>query len=96
MWILVQYHLDYKLVLNHLYCNIKSIYKFTGVTQVEEMLVSAVLPNMSLYHLPHKQYGYSGHVIINLPRDVSTFATKFLHAVYQLSANICMCEFISI
>ena len=28
---------------------------------------------MSLYHLPHGQYGYSGHVI-NLPQDVGSFA----------------------
>ena len=26
IWILVQYHLNYKLVQDHLYCNIKSIY----------------------------------------------------------------------
>ena len=27
-----------------------------GLTQVEEMLISAVLPIMSLYKLPHGQY----------------------------------------
>ena len=37
------------------------------------MLISAVLPIMSLYKLPHGQYGYSGHVI-NLPQDVAAFA----------------------
>ena len=30
---------------------------------------------MSIYRLPHGQYGYKGH-IINLPQDVSTFATS--------------------
>ena len=38
--------------------------------QVEEMLVSAVMP---IYRLPLGQYGYTGH-IINLPQDVVSFA----------------------
>ena len=46
-----------------------------GLTQVEEMLISAVLPIMTLYRLPHGQYGYSGHVI-NLPQDVASFASS--------------------
>ena len=37
------------------------------------MLISGVLPIMSLYCLPHGQYGYNGHVI-NLPQDVGSFA----------------------
>ena len=41
----------------------------------EEMLISTVLPIMSLYKLPHRQYAYSGHVI-NLPQDVATFANS--------------------
>ena len=44
-----------------------------GVTQVEEMLISAVMPIMSVYRLPQGQYGYSGHVV-NLPQDVASFA----------------------
>ena len=39
------------------------------------MLISAVLPIMSLYRLPHGQYAYSGHVI-NLPQDVALFASS--------------------
>ena len=39
------------------------------------MLISAVLPIMSLYKLPFGQYAYSGHVI-NLPQDVATFANS--------------------
>ena len=39
------------------------------------MLISAVLPIMSLYRLPHGQYAYSGHVI-NLPQDVACFANS--------------------
>ena len=46
-----------------------------GLTQVEEMLISAVMPIVSIYRLPHGQYGYSGHVI-NLPQDVASFATS--------------------
>ena len=37
------------------------------------MLISAVIPIMSVYRLPHGQYGYKGHVI-NLPQDVASFA----------------------
>ena len=36
------------------------------------MLISRVLPIMAIYHLPHGQYRYSGHVL-NLPQDVATF-----------------------
>ena len=39
------------------------------------MLISAIMPIMSIYRLPHGQYGYSGHVI-NLPQDVASFATS--------------------
>ena len=46
-----------------------------GLTQVEEMLISAVMPMMSLYRLPLRQYGYSGHVV-NLPQDVAMFVTS--------------------
>jgi len=37
------------------------------------MLISAVMPVMSIYWLPLGQYGYTGHVI-NLPQDVVVFA----------------------
>jgi len=39
------------------------------------MLISAVMPIMSIYRLPIGQYGYSGHVV-NLPQDVLSFATS--------------------
>ena len=39
------------------------------------MLISAVLPIMSLHWLPHGQYAYSGHVII-LPQDIVCFANS--------------------
>ena len=50
-------------------------FQLQDLTQVEEMLISAVLPIMSIYCLPHGQYSYSGHVI-NLPQDVASFATS--------------------
>lgn len=37
------------------------------------MLICAVMPIMSIYHLPLGQYGYKGHVI-NLAQDVVSFA----------------------
>ena len=36
------------------------------------MLISPVIPMISIYRLPHGQYGYKGHVI-NLPQDVAGF-----------------------
>ena len=57
-----------------------------GLTQVEEML-SAVLPIMSLYRLPHGQYGYSGHVI-NLPQDVASFANSLPRLPSELDVII--------
>ena len=54
-----------------------------GLTQVEEMLISSVMPIMSLYHLPHGQFGYSGH-IINLPQDVATFTNTLPRSPSQL------------
>ncbi len=39
------------------------------------MLISTVLPILSVYRLPHGQYGYSGH-IINLLQDMTTFVTS--------------------
>ena len=58
-----------------------------GLTQVEEMLISAIMPIMSIYRLPHGQYGYSGHVI-NLPQDVSSFATSLPRLSSELDVII--------
>ena len=54
-----------------------------GLTQVEEMLISSVMPIMSLYHLPHGQFGYSGH-IVNLPQDIATFTDTLPRSPSQL------------
>ena len=42
---------------------------------MEEMLIAAVVAIMSIYRLPHGQYGYSGHVN-NLPQDAVSFASS--------------------
>ena len=44
------------------------------LTQVEEMLISPVMPMMSVYQLPRGQLGYGGHVV-NLPQDVAGFVS---------------------
>ena len=36
------------------------------------MLISPIIPMMSIYHLPYGQYSYSGHVI-NLPQHIASF-----------------------
>ena len=46
-----------------------------GLSQVEEMLISRVLPVMSIYRLHRGQYSYSGH-IHNLPQDVTSFVNE--------------------
>ena len=58
-----------------------------GLTQVEEMLISGVLPVMSLCRLPHGQYAYSGHVI-NLPQDVASFANTLPRLPSQLDVIV--------
>ena len=47
------------------------------------MLISAVIPIMSVYRLPQGQYGYSGHVV-NLPQDVASFA----HSLPRLPSDL--------
>ena len=51
------------------------------------MLISAVLPIMLLYRLPHGQYGYSGHVV-NLPQDITSFATSLPRLPSQLDVIV--------
>ena len=58
-----------------------------GLTQVEEMLISAVMPIMSVYRLPQGQYGYSGHVV-NLPQDVASFAQSLPRLPSQLDVIV--------
>ncbi len=53
------------------------------LTQVEELLIASVVPMMPVYRLPHGQYGYNGHVL-NLPQDVSSFASKLPRTVSEL------------
>ena len=46
-----------------------------GLSEVEEMLISPVIPLMSIYRLPCGQNEYSGHVI-NLPKDILLFVSS--------------------
>ena len=54
---------------------------------MEEMLISLVIPIMSVYRLPHGQYGYKGHVI-NLPQDITAFATSLPRIPKELDVLI--------
>lgn len=56
-------------------------HELQALTQIEELLIAAIASMMSLYRLPHGQYGYSDHVI-TLPQDVSSFA-KTLQGLLQ-------------
>lgn len=58
-----------------------------GLTQIEEMLICAMMPMMSLYHLPYGQYGYSGHVT-NLPQDIATFTSTLPRSPSQLDVLV--------
>ena len=51
------------------------------------MLISAVMPIMSISRLPYGQYGYSGHVI-NLPQNVLSFATSLLRLPKELDVLV--------
>jgi len=57
------------------------------LTQVEEMLISPVMPIMSVYRLPLVQYGYSGHVF-NLPQDVASFVHSLPRTPSQLDVVV--------
>ena len=56
---------------------------YQALTQVEEMLISAMMPLMLVYRLPHGEYCYSGHVI-NLLQDVVSFTSNFPRDPSQL------------
>lgn len=51
------------------------------------MLISAVMPIMSVYRLPLGQIAYSGHVI-NLPQDVMSFANTLPRLPSQLDVIV--------
>ena len=58
-----------------------------GLTQAAEMLISPVMPIMSVYQLPLGQYGYSGHVT-NLLQDVASFVHSLPRIPSQLDVMI--------
>uniref|UniRef100_A0A1X7U1P7 DUF6570 domain-containing protein n=1 Tax=Amphimedon queenslandica TaxID=400682 RepID=A0A1X7U1P7_AMPQE len=58
-----------------------------GLSQAEEMLISAVLPVMSIYKLPHGQYGYSGHVL-NFPQSFATSLPRLAADIIQSEVEV--------
>ena len=54
---------------------------------MEEMLIAAVMPIMSIYHLPYGQYSQSGHVI-NLPQDAVSFASSLPRLQSELDVRM--------
>ena len=65
-----------------------------GLSQVEEMLISAVMPIMTVYRLPHGQLGYNGHVV-NLPQDVGAFVATLPRLVHELDVLVVRREGVS-
>ena len=63
------------------------ICQLKGLSEVEEMLISPVIPLMSIYHLCCGQYGYSGHVI-NLPQDIPLFISSLPRQPFDLDIVI--------
>ena len=51
------------------------------------MLISAVMPIMTIYSLPHGQLGYRGHVV-NLPQDCVAFCRNLPRSVANLDVII--------
>ena len=58
----------------------------TAITTL--ILISVVMPIMSIYCLSHGQYCYSGHVV-NLYQDVLYFSTSLIVRLYKF--NYCKC-----
>ena len=55
----------------------------------QEMLLSTVMPVMSIYRLPLGSYGYTGHVIY-LPQDVVSFAYSLPRLPSELDVLVTM------
>ena len=51
------------------------------------MLISAVMPILTIYRLPYGQYGYSGHVI-NQPQDVVSFTRSLPRSPSELDVLV--------
>ena len=58
------------------------------------MVISVVLPIMSMYKLSHGQFAYSG-CVINLPQDVATFANSLPRLSIELNVIIVRKEGVS-
>ena len=58
-----------------------------GLSEEEQMLISLILPLMSIYRLPLGQYAYSCHVI-NLPLDIPSFVNSLPRQPFDLNIVI--------
>ncbi|CAB4033970.1 Hypothetical predicted protein, partial [Paramuricea clavata] len=61
--------------------------QLTGLTQVEEMLISRVCPIMRVYRKHGGQRGYKGHVL-NVPQDIQSFLNRLPSRVADLPVLI--------
>ena len=60
-------------------------FELQGLTLVKEMLIFAIMPMMAIYRLPHNYLSNTaivGITMINLPQDVSYFASSLQHRTY--------------
>jgi hypothetical protein len=61
-----------------------AVEQLTGLTLVEQLLISQVTTTMSIFRLPRGgQYGFRGHVI-NFPQKIDHFVSNLPRSVQQL------------
>ncbi|KAK3912856.1 PAN2-PAN3 deadenylation complex catalytic subunit PAN2, partial [Frankliniella fusca] len=64
--------------------------ELSGLSYVEELLISKVHPMISIYRLKGGQYSYRGNVI-NFRQDVSSFCTQLPHAISVVRDLVSVC-----
>ncbi|KAK3907761.1 ATP-dependent DNA helicase [Frankliniella fusca] len=64
--------------------------ELSGLSYVEELLISKVHPMISIYRLKGGQYSYRGNVI-NFRQDVSSFCTQIPHAISVVRDLVSVC-----
>ncbi|KAK3910147.1 ATP-dependent DNA helicase [Frankliniella fusca] len=64
--------------------------ELTGLSYLEELLISKVHPMISIYKLKGGQYGFKGNVI-NFRQDVSTFTKQLPYSITILKGIISVC-----
>lgn len=64
--------------------------ELSGLSYVEELLISKVHPMISIYRLKGGQYSYRGNVI-NFRQDVSSFCTQLPHSMCVVRDLVSVC-----